>query len=147
MAKTRHYDYVLIDCPPALGEITANVLCASDYTLLPIDPGDEVDTSGLDSVQSFLDGLKASGNAKADILGFFINKFMKGDPVQEYNMQQISEVYKKWYIPITLPFHKYVSESRFYGLPLAWLHPRCQIGKLFEELATYVNDKTENKEG
>lgn len=30
------YDYIFLDCPPSLGIITINALCASDTFLVPI---------------------------------------------------------------------------------------------------------------
>ena len=33
---SKNYDFIIVDCPPSLGLITLNCLCASDSTLIPI---------------------------------------------------------------------------------------------------------------
>lgn len=35
-AKTQ-YDYILLDCPPNLGNLTINALCAADYAVIPCE--------------------------------------------------------------------------------------------------------------
>lgn len=36
IARTQ-YDYILFDCPPNLGNLTINALCAADYVLIPCE--------------------------------------------------------------------------------------------------------------
>ena len=35
-AKT-HYDYIIVDCPPNLGNLTVNALCAANYVVVPCE--------------------------------------------------------------------------------------------------------------
>src|SRR5690606_8615358 len=44
-----HYDYILIDCPPNLGNLTLNGLCAADQVLIPCDPS-PLAVKGVDAV-------------------------------------------------------------------------------------------------
>jgi len=46
-----NYDYVLIDCPPALGVFLVNALVASDYVLIPT----KADKLSLDGIPSLVD--------------------------------------------------------------------------------------------
>lgn len=45
------YDYILLDCPPALGTLTLNALCAADEVIVPVDSGG----FALDGVSALLD--------------------------------------------------------------------------------------------
>jgi len=46
-----HYDFILIDCPPALGLLTLNALTAATEVIVPVDMG----AFALDGVSSLLD--------------------------------------------------------------------------------------------
>ncbi|MGY1969724.1 ParA family protein [Nocardia gipuzkoensis] len=49
------YDYVLIDCPPALGELTTAALAAADDALTPVGPGPDELTGLVDLGKTILD--------------------------------------------------------------------------------------------
>lgn len=54
------YDYILIDCPPTLGLLVINALCASDGVIVPFRP-DDFSSKGLDHFYQVLDDVEDMG--------------------------------------------------------------------------------------
>jgi chromosome partitioning protein len=65
------YDYILIDAPPTLGNWTVNILCASDYVIMPVEAS-PWGLFGLANMFDFLNGLKEISDAK--LRGVLITK-------------------------------------------------------------------------
>ena len=62
------YEYIILDCPPALGLITINALTASEYVLVPTD----VSVDGLEGTRlviANIDKIKRKLNDKLTVLG------------------------------------------------------------------------------
>lgn len=55
------YDYIFIDCPPELGMLTINGLCASDYVIIPVK-SEYVCYRGLDSLIQTVEDVKDPAN-------------------------------------------------------------------------------------
>ena len=51
------YDYILIDAPPTLGGWVMNILCASDYVILPVEAS-PWGLFGVANMFEFLDNVK-----------------------------------------------------------------------------------------
>lgn len=54
------YDYIVMDCPPTLGLLVINALCASDGVIVPFRP-DDFSSKGLDHFYSVLDDVEDMG--------------------------------------------------------------------------------------
>ncbi|MDQ0149667.1 ParA family protein [Eubacterium multiforme] len=68
---SKDYDYILIDCPPALNMITINALCASTDILVPI----KIDKFALDGFEYLMDSIeqiKDEFNPDLNFKGCFI---------------------------------------------------------------------------
>ncbi|MEM8488751.1 MAG: ParA family protein [Bacteroidota bacterium] len=67
------YNYILIDCPPAIGMLTVNALVASDYIIMPMQ-AEFLPLRGLQSFMRFYNRVKKLNPALA-ILGILITRY------------------------------------------------------------------------
>jgi chromosome partitioning protein len=68
------YDFIFIDCPPAIGMLTVNALTASDYVLLPLQ-AEFLPLKGLRSFMVHFKVIKSKLNKKIEILGFLLTRY------------------------------------------------------------------------
>lgn len=68
-----NYDYILIDCPPALGLVTINALVATDYMFVPMLP-DTMSLYGLEMITDVCKMIREI-NPKIKINGIFFTKY------------------------------------------------------------------------
>ena len=62
------YDYVLIDCPPSLSQLTINALNASDKVLVPIQL-DVFSIQGLRQIMNTVNRIKTEYNSQLQVIG------------------------------------------------------------------------------
>lgn len=82
------YDFLFVDCPPAIGMLTVNALVASHYVLMPL----QAEFLPLKGVQSFLrtfQRIKRQLNGELDILGFVLTKY---DPRKTMNREVLEQL-------------------------------------------------------
>jgi chromosome partitioning protein len=67
-----NFDYILIDCPPSLGSLSINALCASDWILVPMST-DYLSWCGFEQLMGTFNKVKKL-NPKLDIMGILATK-------------------------------------------------------------------------
>lgn len=86
------YDYVLIDCAPALGMLTVNALVAADTVMIPLE-AEYFAYRGIDRLVSIISDVKKHYNENLTIGGVFITKINPRRVITE----QITESIKKYF--------------------------------------------------
>lgn len=67
------YELVIIDCSPALGQLTTNALAASDLALIVVEPA-ALSTRGVVAVSDLIDGVWEAHNPRLDLAGVVVNR-------------------------------------------------------------------------
>ncbi len=74
LATTRtHYDYIVIDCPPNLGNLTLNALVASRWALIPTDMS-ILSFEGVNDLLGTIETVNLRLNPDLDILGILLTR-------------------------------------------------------------------------
>lgn len=64
----KDYDFILMDCPPNLGDLVLNAIVCSDHIIIPVMP----DAFGIDALDRFVENINEAqekGHTKAEIAG------------------------------------------------------------------------------
>ena len=67
------YDFIIIDTPPALGNLSVNALVASDYVIIPTEPRPFA-LQGLGRLHSTIESVRNGYNSNLKVLGILLIK-------------------------------------------------------------------------
>ena len=129
------YDYVLIDCPPALGLLTLNALVAADAVLVPLQC-EYYALEGVSHLVRTIERVKNAFNPTLDVQGVVLTMFdgrnnlcnMVAEDVRAYFG---SKVYN-------IPRNVRVSEAPSHGKPVLLYDLHCAGSQAYAHLAAEV---------
>lgn len=132
-----NYDYIIIDCPPALGLLTINALSAANEVIIPIQC-EYYALEGLGQLLNTIKLVKENLNSELEIAGALMTMY---DPRIKLADQVISEVKKyfsnKIYNTI-IPRNVRLSEAPSYGKPILLYDPECKGAQAYKSFAKEV---------
>ena len=132
-----NYDFIFIDCPPALDLLTINALSAADTVLVPIQC-EFFALEGLSELMNTIRLVKQHYNKYIDIEGVLLTMF---DGRLNLTLQVVAEVKK--YFPdkvykTTIPRNVRLSEAPSYGEPINFYDASSKGAKAYAALAEEV---------
>ncbi len=109
------YDFVVIDCPPSLGLLTLNALCAADAVLVPMQC-EYFALEGLANLSGTIERVRAHLNPTLRILGVILTMY---DPRNKLAIEVATEVRKHFHVYDTvIPRNVRLAEAPSHGKPV-----------------------------
>ncbi len=113
---SNEYDYILIDCPPSLGLITINALCAAKWLLVPLQC-EYYALEGIAQLMKTYALVKDRLNPKLDILGILLTMFDKRNKLSFMVEREVRDHFKELGFTTSIPRNVRLSEAPSHGLP------------------------------
>ena len=133
-----HFDYVFLDCPPSLGQLTRAALGASAELYIPIQCEYLLDGGNVSDYRRWRAQTKARDNKRLEIGGIILTMF---DPALELANEVANEVrtyFADAVFDTLIPRDVHISEAPSHGLSVLDYAPRARGARAYTELVLEV---------
>lgn len=128
------YDYILIDCPPALGLLTLNALVAADSVLVPLQ-AEFYALEGLTHLLNTLERVKRGLNPRLTIQGIVLTMFDRRNNLCDMVAADVRAHLGGKVYDTVIPRNVRVSEAPSHGKPVLLYDIRCAGSQAYIHLA------------
>jgi len=111
------YDYILLDCPPSLGLVTLNALCAATELLVPL----QCEYYALEGIAQLLrtyDQVRKRFNNRLKLLGVVLTMYDGRNKLNRHVKREVWKCFPKLYFQTLIPRNIRLSEAPSYGKPV-----------------------------
>ena len=116
LSKAKGYDYILIDCPPALGLLTINSLVASNSVIVPLQ-SEFFALEGISSLVNSINLIKENFNPDLSIEGILLTMVDKRNSLSALVEKDVRNHFGETVYKTTIPRNVKVSEAPSHGKP------------------------------
>jgi chromosome partitioning protein len=128
------YDFILLDCPPALDLLTLNALATSDGLLIPMQ-AEYFALEGISELMHTLDRVRESFNAGLVIEGILLTMYDDRTNLAQQVSSNLREHFGEKVFKTTIPRNIRLAEAPSYGRPVSLYDPKSRGAESYRELA------------
>ena len=128
------FDYILIDCPPALGLLTLNALCAADAVLVPLQC-EYYALEGLSHLCRTVERVKRTLNPRLEIQGIVLTMFDRRNNLSDMVASDVRAHFGDKVYETVIPRNVRISEAPSHGKPVLLYDWRCAGSQAYIHLA------------
>lgn len=129
------YDYMLIDCPPALSSLTINAMTAADSLLVPLQC-EFLALEGLSQLLRTVEVVRNGLNPDLDIQGVVLTMYDRRNNLSDQVADEVRAVLGNKVYNTVIPRNVRLSEAPSFGKPALLYDYRCPGSEAYIRLAS-----------
>lgn len=134
------YDYIILDCPPAIGMLTVNAIVASDTLLIPLE-AEFYSYTGIDKLVDIIQKIKENYNENLTIGGVFITKYNAQRSLTGKMKASIGKYFGDKLFDTTIRVNISLSEAQLSGKSVFDYAPTSNGAKDYSDLVNEITAK------
>ena len=139
--KQLEYDYILIDCPPSLGLLSINALCAAQSVLIPVQ-AEYYALEGLGQLLDVTQRVRHGLNPGLEILGVAVTMYDGRTSLSEQVLQELKKHFGAKLFSTVIPRNVRLAEAPSFGRSIMehdkWSKGARSYKNLAKEIETRV---------
>lgn len=132
-----HYDFVIVDCPPALGLLTLNALVGADAVIVPLQT-EFYALEGLSHLIRTVERVKQGLNPKLELQGIVLTMYDRRNNLCRLVAEDVRAHFGARVYNSVIPRNVRVSEAPSHGKPALLYDLRCPGSRSYIRLAGEV---------
>ncbi len=128
------YAYIFIDCPPSLGLLTLNALCAADTLLVPIQC-EYYALEGLSQLMATVRQIKRLYNPQLELEGVLLTMFDGRLNLTQQVVNEVKRFFPRKVFATPIPRSVRLSEAPSFGKPINYYDKNSKGAKAYDKLA------------
>ncbi|TGL72908.1 ParA family protein [Leptospira levettii] len=131
------YDYILIDCPPSLGVLTINALCASQSVMITLQT-EYFALEGLSQLMRIISLVQSQWNPSLSLEGVLLTMYDKRTNLANQVADDVRNYFKEKVYETVIPRNVKLSEAPSFGKPINYYDPDGVGAKSYKSLAEEI---------
>ena len=128
------YDYILIDCPPALGFLTINAFVAATSVLVPLQ-AEFYALEGLSHLMKTIERVRRGFNPALEIQGIVLTMYDKRNNLCDMVANDVRDYLGDVVFDVVIPRNVRISEAPSHGKPVLLYDMRCAGAQAYIKMA------------
>ena len=138
------YDYILIDCPPALDLLTLNALIAADAVVVPIQC-EFFALEGISELMDTIDRIRDSFNHDLQVEGILLTMYDDRTNLTRQVARDLREFFGDEVFKTIIPRSIRLAEAPSFGKPILGYDPRSKGAESYIKLAKEILDHEQSR--